>query len=113
MKKILVLFLIITLISCNAKEKYSDQKVCSLLSKMHEEDQKTRSLPEFIQYSLEFSEILDSIKLKKNLTDKQFNALDENKQNELRDSVKNLFLRCKLLHWHIRSSSFYYCKSSC
>jgi hypothetical protein len=90
MKKKIVLFLIITLISCEEKEKYSDQKVCSLLSKMYEEDQKTRNLPEFIQYSLEFSEMLDSIKLKKNLTDKQFNSLDENKQNELRDSVKNL-----------------------
>jgi superfamily II RNA helicase len=92
MKKIIVLFLVITQISCNEKEKYSNQKVCSLLSKMYEEDQKTRNLPEFIQYSLEFSEMLDSIKLKKNLTDKQFNSLEiddiEKALKRLKESVR-------------------------
>lgn len=99
MEKIIILFLVITLISCKEKEKYSDQKVCSSLANMAKEDQKIRTLPEFVQYSSAFGEALDSIKLEKNLTDNQFNSLDEKQQREIRADAKNLLDNRSQIKW--------------
>ena len=57
---------------------------------MHSEDQKLRTLPEFTKYNSDFREILDSIKLEKNITNSRFDSLSKDQQNELNKIAKNL-----------------------
>jgi len=99
MKRILLLCLTILIISCNDEQKYSDREVCSLLNDMVSKDQKLRRLPEFTKYDLDFQKILDSIKLQKNLTDKQFDSLDEKEQNEIRKNAKILLNNRSVINW--------------
>jgi len=99
MKRILLLCLIISITSCNDEKKYSDEEVCSLLKNMVTKDQKLRTLPEFTIYNSDFQKLLDSIKLQKNLTDKQFDSLSKKEQNDLRKKAKMLLDNRSSTNW--------------